>query len=105
MAYKDGAPMRLSDIGEALDSVEDIRTAGLSNWRPAVLVIVFRQPGANIIKTVDNIYAMLPQLQASMPAALKLTAMMDRTTTILGSIQDVERSLLLSIALVILVVF
>src|SRR6266571_6254706 len=70
MVYKNGATVRLSDIGEALDSVEDIRTSGLSNGRPAVLVIIFRQPGANIIKTVDNIYAMLPQLQASMPTAL-----------------------------------
>ncbi len=105
MVYKNGAPVRLSDIGEALDSVEDIRTAGLSNGKPAVLVIIFRQPGANIIKTVDNIYAILPQLQASMPAALKLTVMMDRTTTIRGSIQDVEFSLLISIGLVILVVF
>jgi multidrug efflux pump len=105
VVYSKGAPVRLADVGQVEDSVEDIRTAGLSNGKPAVLVIIFRQPGANIIDAVDRIYALLPKLQASVPAAARLSVMMDRTTTIRASIQDVERTLLISIALVVLVVF
>src|SRR5207245_11155686 len=86
-------------------SVDDLRTAGLANGKPAVLIIVFRQPAANIIATVDRVRALLPQLRASIPAAIDLTVMLDRTTTIRSSIRDVELTLLVSIALVILVVF
>ena len=105
VAYHDGAPVRLSDVAEVVDSVEDLRAAGLANGKPAVLIIMFRQPAANIIATVDRVRALLPQLRASIPAAIDLTVMLDRTTTIRSSIRDVELTLLVSIALVILVVF
>jgi len=105
VAYHDGAPVRLSDVAEVVDSVEDLRTAGLANGQPAVLIIIFRQPAANIIATVDRVRALLPQLRASIPAAIDLTVMLDRTITIRSSIRDVELTLLVSIALVILVVF
>jgi len=105
VAYHNGAPVRLSDVGEVRDSVEDVRAAGLGNGKPAVLLIIFRQPGANIIETVDRVRALLPELQASIPQAINLGVMMDRTPTIRASIRDVETALLISIALVILVVF
>src|SRR5262249_27786601 len=109
LAYQNGSAVRLSDVAQVTDSVEDIRTTGLAGIdgqvRPAVLIIVFRQPGANIIATVDRITAMLPQLQASIPPAMSLDVVMDRTTTIRASVKDVEVSLTLSIGLVVLVVF
>jgi multidrug efflux pump len=105
VAYSNGAPVRLGDLGTVTDSVEDLRNAGLANGKPSVLLIVFRQPGANIIDTVDGVYAALPQLSAAIPPAIKLDVMVDRTTTIRASIKDVEKTLLISIALVILVVF
>ena len=97
--------MRLSDVADVHDSVEDLRAAGLANGKPAVLVILFRQPGANIIETVDRVRALLPQLEASIPAAVKLAVAMDRTPTIRGSLREVEKSLVISALLVILVVF
>ncbi len=103
--YNNGSVVQLSDIGLVRDSVENVRAAGMVDGKPAVLVIIFRQPGANIIDTVDRIYAALPQLQASIPAAIDLTVVLDRTTTIRASVRDVEITLLISIALVILVVF
>jgi multidrug efflux pump len=105
VAYRGGAPVRLGDVGEVVDSVENLRNAGLANGKPAILVILFRQPGANIIDTVDRVRALMPQLEASIPAAIRLSVMIDRTTTIRASIHDVEITLLVSIALVILVVF
>src|SRR5437016_517314 len=105
VAYRNGAPLRVSDVAEVTDSVEDVRTAGLANGKPAVLLIIFRQPGANIIATVDRVRALLPQLRASILGAVDLSVVLDRTTTIRASIQDVEIALLISIALVILVVF
>ena len=105
LSYKKGAALRLSDIATVTDSVEDVRTTGLANGKPAVLIIVFRQPGANIIATVDRIYALLPQLQAELPPTIALTVMLDRTTTIRASVKDVQITLLISIALVVLVVF
>jgi multidrug efflux pump len=105
IAYHNGSAVRVSDVGEVVDSVEDIRNAGYANGKRSVLVIVFRQPGANIIETVDNIRAVLPQLQASMPRSIDLTVAMDQTTTIRASVRDVERTLIISIGLVILVVF
>ena len=105
VSYKNGAALRLSDIATVTDSVEDVRTTGLANGKPAVLIIVFRQPGANIIATVDRIYALLPQLQAELPPTISLTVMLDRTTTIRASVKDVEITMMISIALVILVVF
>src|ERR1700735_130736 len=103
--YSNGAAVQLSDIGLVRDSVENVRAAGMVDGKPAVLIIVFRQPGANIIDTVDRVYAALPQLRASISPAINLGVVMDRTTTIRASVQDVEFTLLISIALVIMVVF
>jgi len=103
--YSNGAAVRLSDIATVTDSVEDIRTGGLSNGKPAVLIIVFRQPGANIIATVDRVRALLPQLQASIPPTIKLGVAIDATRTIRASVRDVQITLGVSICLVILVVF
>jgi multidrug efflux pump len=105
IAYRNGRAVRVSDVGEAVDSVEDLRQAGYANGKPSVLVIVFRQPGANIIDTVDQVRAMLPQLEASIPRAINVRVAMDQTTTIRASVRDVEVTLVISIALVILVVF
>jgi multidrug efflux pump len=105
VGYHNGAAIKLSDIADVRDSVENIRAAGFVNGKPAVLVIISRQPGANIIDTVDQIRAALPSLKASIPAGIDLTVVLDRTTTIRASVKDVERTLLISLALVILVVF
>jgi multidrug efflux pump len=105
VGYHNGAAIRLSDVADVQDSVENIRAAGYVNGKPSVLVIISRQPGANIIDTVDRIYSELPSLKASIPAAINLTVVLDRTTTIRASVKDVERTLALSVALVILVVF
>ena len=105
VGYHNGAAIKLSDIGTVTDSVENIRAAGFVNGQPSVLIIVSRQPGANIIDTVDRIYDALPSLKASIPAAINLTVVLDRTTTIRASVHDVEITLLISVCLVILVVF
>jgi multidrug efflux pump len=105
IAYKNGAGVRLGDVADVQDSVEDIRNAGLANGKPAVLLIIFRQPGANIIGTVDRVYSLMPFLEASIPPSVKLTTMVDRTTTIRASVRDIELTILVSIILVILVVF
>ena len=103
--YANGSAVQLSDIAWVRDSVEDVRAAGMVDGKPAVLIIVFRQPGANIIDTVDRVYAALPQLRASISPAINLSVVMDRTTTIRASVHDVEFTMLISIALVIMVVF
>jgi len=100
-----GAPVRLRDIATVTDSVEDLRNLGLSFGEPSVILAVFRQPGANMIETVDRIKALMPELSASISPSLHLRVAMDRTTTIRASIHDVEITLLISISLVILVVF
>jgi multidrug efflux pump len=100
-----GAPVRLRDIAEVVDSVEDIHTLGLSGGKRAVLLAIFRQPGANMIETVDRIVALLPLLRASISPSLHLSVAVDRTTTIRASVHDVEVSLVISIILVIFVVF
>ena len=100
-----GAAVQLSDIALVRDSVENVRAAGMVDGKPAVLIIVFRQPGANIIDTVDRVYAAIPQLRASISPAIDLTVVMDRTTTIRASVHDVEFTMLISISLVIMVVF
>jgi multidrug efflux pump len=105
VAYRNGSAVRISDIGEALDSVEDLRNAGYANGKPSVLVTVNRQPGANIIDTVDRIRSILPQLQASIPQSIKLTNTYDQTITIRASVRDVETTLVISVILVIVVVF
>jgi len=105
VAYSNGAPVRLGDIAHVEDSVEDIFAKGLSNGQPSITVMIFRQPSANIIQTVDRVRDLLPQLQAEIPAGIDLSIAMDRTTTIRASVEDVQFTLLISIALVILVVF
>jgi multidrug efflux pump len=105
VAYRNGSAVRLSDVAQVTDSVEDIRNSGYVNGMPSVLVIIFRQPGANIIDTVDRIRAALPQLKAAIPQAITLRIALDQTTTIRASVHDVERTLLIAIFLVILVVF
>jgi multidrug efflux pump len=105
VGYHNGAAVKISDFASVLDSVENIRAAGYVNGKPGVLLIIFRQPGANIIDTVDRIRAAIPSLKASIPAAMDFTIMLDRTTTIRASVSDVERTLAISISLVILVVF
>ena len=105
VAYRNGAAVRLSDVAEVQDSVENLRNAGLSQGQPAVLVILFRQPGANIIQTVDSVKAAIPQLMAALPADMNLLIANDRTTTIRSSLHDTERTLLIAVGLVTLVVF
>jgi multidrug efflux pump len=100
-----GAPVRLRDIAQVDDSVEDTRNLGLTNGQPSVMLAIFRQPGANMIETVDRIFALLPRLRASISPSLHLNVAIDRTTTIRASVHDVEITLLISISLVILVVF
>jgi multidrug efflux pump len=105
VGYNRGSAIRLSDIADVEDSVENIRAGGFVNGKPGVVVILFRQPGANIIDTVDRVRAALPSLKASIPEAIDMRVVMDRTTTIRASVKDVQRSLTISVALVILVVF
>jgi multidrug efflux pump len=105
IAYRNGAPVRIRDVGVARDSVEDIRTAGYVNGKPAVMVIIFRQPGANIIKTVDAVREVLPRVTAAISKAIDVDVVVDQTTTIRASVRDVERTLIVAIILVILVVF
>ena len=105
VAYRNGAPIRLTDVAEVTDSVEDIRNLGMSKGSPAVLIAISRQPQANIIETVDLIRAMLPRLRANVPPATQLDIAMDRSTTIRASLRDVERSLVMAIVLVVLVVY
>jgi multidrug efflux pump len=105
IGYHNGAAVRLEDVADVIDSVQNIRTAGYLNGKRAINVIIFRQPGANIIDTVDRILAQLPALKASLPQGIETTVVLNRTTTIRASVDDVETTLLISIALVILVVF
>ncbi len=105
VGYHNGAAVKLSDVANVQDSTENIRAAGFVNGRPSVLIIINRQPGANIIDTVDRIKAALPALKASIPSAIDTEIVLDRTLTIRASVRDVERSLMISITLVILVVF
>ncbi|EEQ15369.1 Multidrug resistance protein mdtC [Yersinia frederiksenii ATCC 33641] len=103
--YHNGAAVRLQDVANVIDSVQDVRNAGMSDGKPAVLLVISREPGANIIATVDRIRAELPALQASIPASIQLSIAQDRSPTIRASLDEVERSLVIAVALVILVVF
>jgi multidrug efflux pump len=105
VAYRNGAAVRLTDIGDVVDSVEDLRNAGLSNGKPSVLVILYRSPGANIIEAVGRVMALLPELRASISPAIDITPAVDRSTTIRASLVEVERTLVISVILVVLVVF
>ncbi len=97
--------VRIGDVARVVDSVEDIHTFGMFNGKPAILVIIFKSPGANVIKTVDNVLALLPQLQASISPAIKLQVALDRTATVRASVKDITRTLVITIVLVVLVVF
>ena len=105
VSYKNGAAVRLGDIAEVVDSVQDLRNDGSLNGRPAVMLIITRQPGANILDTVDRIKATLPLLGQMIPQTIDLTVAMERTTTIKASLREVERALAISVALVVMVVF
>jgi multidrug efflux pump len=105
VGYKNGAAVQLSDVANVIDSVQNVRAAGYLNGKRAVVLTIFRQPGANIIDTVDRIRADLPSIEASIPQGIETTIVLDRTTTIRASVSDVERTLVLSIVLVIVVVF
>jgi multidrug efflux pump len=105
IAYKNGAPVRIEDVADVTDSVENIQSSGSANGKPAILLIIFKSPGANIIDTVDKIESLLPMLQASISPAIKLRVVVDRTLSIRASVQEVTRTLIISIFLVILVVF
>lgn len=105
IGYHNNAPVTLADVGEVEESIQDIRTAGFTDGKPSVVLVIFKQPGANIITTVDKVRSTLPFLKASIPSTIDMTVAMDRTTTIRASLQDVEITLLIAIALVILVVY
>lgn len=105
LSYRNGAAVRLRDVADVTDSVQDVRNDGLSNGRPAVLLILSKAPGANVIKTVDKVRSLLPQLRASISPAINVDVVMDRTPTIRASIKEVERTLVISFGLVIVVVF
>ncbi|HSY48760.1 MAG TPA: efflux RND transporter permease subunit [Thermoanaerobaculia bacterium] len=105
VAYRNGAPVRVSDVASVVDGVEDAQKAAWMNTTPAVIMNVQRQPGANIINVVDRIVQLLPQLTSSLPPSVKVTVLTDRTVTIRASVHDVEFELLLTIALVVLVIF
>ena len=105
VAYNNGAAVRLGDVADVTDSVSDRRNIGLANGKPSVLIIVFRQPGANIIETVDRVRTLMPFLQSSISPAINLSIAMDRTVTVRASVKDIETTLIISVILVILVVF
>jgi hydrophobe/amphiphile efflux-1 (HAE1) family protein len=105
IAYANGAPVRVRDVGRAIDGAENNKIAGWANGKPAIILAVLKQPGANVIDTVDRIKTLLPQLQAAIPPAVKVDILSDRTTTIRASVNDVQFTLLLTIALVVAVIF
>ncbi len=105
IAYRNGAPVRLSDVADVQDSYSNIYNAGSFNGKPSVLVVIFRQPGANVIATADRVIAALPFLKASLPPSINLVVGLDRTTTVRASVSDVQRTLIISVILVVLVVF
>ena len=105
VGFQNGDAVKLSDFADVVDSQEDLRASGFANGKPSVLLVIFKQPQANVIDAVDRIMAALPALKASIPQAINLSVMMDRTTTIRASVRDVEVTLAISVALVILVVF
>ena len=105
IAYRDGAAVRIRDIGQAVDGAQNRKLAAWRRDKPAIVLIVFKQPGANVIATVDRIEAALPKLQAAIPSAVKVRTIMDRTKTIRASVHDVKQTLAISIALVVMVIF
>jgi len=105
VSYRNGAPVKLSDVAVAIDDAENVKAAAWMNLTPAVILNVQRQPGANIIAVVDRIKALMPRLQASLPSSVKIEILTDRTTSIRASVQDVQFELMLTVALVVMVIF
>ncbi len=105
MTYKNGAPVRLQDVAEVIDSVENEQIAAWVGDEPAVLLDIQRQPGANIIETVDRVKALLPKLTATLPPSVKVSVLADRTQTIRASVRDVQFTLVLTVVLVVMVMF
>ncbi|WP_196251762.1 efflux RND transporter permease subunit, partial [Burkholderia glumae] len=105
VAYRNGAAVRLADLGSVIDSVEDVRNLGRANGKRAVLVILYRAPGANVIDVVDRVQAALPRLKAAMPADVDVAPVLDRSRTIRASLRDTEHTLLIAVGLVVMVVF
>ena len=105
IAYRNGGPLRIRDIGQAVSGPEDMKQAAWANGKRGVFLVVFKQPGANVIETVDKIKAQLPRLEKAIPPAVKINIMSDRTTTIRAAVEDVQFTLLLTIALVVMVIF
>src|ERR1019366_2190198 len=105
IAYRNGAPIYLTDVADVIDGAENVRLAAWMNDVPAVILNIQRQPGANVIEVVDRVKALLPQLQSSLPAAMDVVVLTDRTTTIRASVRDVQFELLLAVALVVMVIF
>lgn len=105
ITYKNNSPVRIKDVADVIDSVEDIRNAGLANGKPAVMLVIFKQPGANVITTIQTVRAMLPQLNASIPRGIDMKVVMDRTSTIQASLHDIEITLIIAMILVILVAY
>src|SRR5262245_41343106 len=105
IAYRNGAPVRLSDVATVIDDAENVKQAAWMNTVPAVILNIQRQPGANIISVVDRIEKLLPQLKASLPSSIDVSVLTDRTTTIRASVEDVQFELMLTIALVVMVIF
>ncbi|MFZ6722865.1 multidrug efflux RND transporter permease subunit [Undibacterium sp. Ji49W] len=104
LSYRNGAAVRLRDVADVVDSVQDVRNYGVANGKPAIVLFLLKEPGANIIETVERVRALLPRLQASIPQAIDLNVVSDRTPTIRASLREVERSLSIAVGLVILVV-
>ena len=105
VAYVNGAPVKLSDVADAIDSAENVKLAAWMNDTPAVILNIQRQPGSNVIEVVDRIKGLLPELRSALPSAVHLTVLTDRTTTIRGSVEDVQFELMLAVVLVVLVIF
>ncbi len=105
VAYRNGAPVRISDVANVIDGAENVRLAAWMNDKPAVIMNIQRQPGANIITTVDRVEQLLPQLKAALPSSVDVSILTDRTTTIRASVQDVQFELMLTVGLVVMVIF
>jgi multidrug efflux pump len=105
VAYRNGAPVRLSDIAKVTEGIEDVRNSGYANGNPAVVISILRQPGANVIETADRVKAILPELRASIPPAANIEITSDRTVTIRASVRDIEITLMITVALVVMVIF
>ena len=105
MAYRNGAPVHLSDVADTVDDAENLRQAAWMGTEPAVIVNIQRQPGANLIQVVDRVKQLLPQLQATLPGSVKVAILTDRTSTIRASVHDVQFELMLAVVLVVLVIF